>query len=146
MGRSVDVLVVPVLVVPVVVDSVVLAFELVKIVIARSGIVWLPEFSTDRVRFVFSASCCLLGKSALTIETGKLPSGSLASCRLPPHDATPTARSTPRTPIPIRLRAFRERAVEALSSKGAGNIPRTLPPPIRLRLTTCGDFLAGSYA
>ncbi len=61
-------------------DSLVLALELVKIVIARSGIVWSPVFATARVRFVFWASCCLLGKSALTIETGKLPSGSLASC------------------------------------------------------------------
>src|SRR3954453_8792001 len=75
------------------------------------------------------------------METGKLPSGSLASWRLPPQDATPAARSSPTTPIPIRLRAFRGRAVEALSSKGAGNIPRTLPPPIRLRIASSGDFL-----
>ena len=122
-----------------------LAFEVVKIVIARFGIAVSPEFSTARVRFVFSASFCLLGKSALTIETGKLPSGSFASCRVPPQDATPAARSTPRNPIPIRLRAFRGRAVGALSSKGAGNIPRTLPPPIRLRIGSSGDFLGGSY-
>ena len=71
---------VPVLVVPVVVvDSPVVAFELVKIVIARFGIVWSPEFSTASVRFVVWASFCLLGKSALMIETGKLPSGSFAS-------------------------------------------------------------------
>ena len=74
-------LVVPVLVVPVVVvvDALVLAFEVVKIVIARFGMAVSPEFSTANVRLVFCASCCLLGKSALTIETGKFPSGSLAS-------------------------------------------------------------------
>ena len=48
-------------------DSLVLAFEVVKIVIARSGIVLSPVFATERVRFVFCASCCLLGKFALTI-------------------------------------------------------------------------------
>jgi hypothetical protein len=70
------VLVVPVVELP---DSPVLAFELVKIVIARSGISRSPEFATVRVRLVFSASFWLLGKSALTIWTGKLPSGSFAS-------------------------------------------------------------------
>src|SRR3954453_7153322 len=110
-------------------------------VIGRFGIVLSPELATASVRFVFSASFCLLGKSALTIETGKLPSGSFASCRVPPQDATPAARSTPRIPIPIRLRAFRGRAVEALSSKGAGNIPRTLPPPIRLCAAQFRGFL-----
>src|SRR3954453_3520574 len=114
-------------------------------VIGRFGIVLSPELATASVRFVFSASFCLLGKSALTIETGKLPSGSFASCRLPPQEATPAARTTPRIPIPIRLRAFRERAVEALSSKGARNIPRTLLAQFRLRLTSCGDFLGRSY-
>ena len=77
--------------------SPVLAFEVVKIVIARFGIVLSPEFSTASVRFVFWASRCLLGNSALTIETGKLPSGSFASWRLPPHAATPAARSTRET-------------------------------------------------
>ena len=114
-------------------------------VIARSGIALSPVFSTASVRFVFWASFCLLGKFALTIGTGKSPSGSFASWRLPPQEATPAARSTPRTPIPIRLRAFRERAVEALSSKGAGNIPRTLPPPIRLCPASSGDFLGRGY-
>jgi hypothetical protein len=31
----------------------VVAFEVVKIVIARLGIAWSPEFATARVRFVF---------------------------------------------------------------------------------------------
>jgi hypothetical protein len=68
-GSSCVVLEVPVLVVPVVVVPVplVLAFEVVKIVIDRSGIVLSPEFETASVRFVFRASACLLGKSALTI-------------------------------------------------------------------------------
>jgi len=65
---------VPVLVVPVVVvvDSPVLAFEVVKMVIARSGIVLSPELSTANVRFVFSASFCLLGKSRAHDGDGKI--------------------------------------------------------------------------
>jgi hypothetical protein len=60
---------VPVLVVPVLeeLDSLVLAFEFVKIVTARSGISLSPVFATERVRFVFCANCFLLGKFALTI-------------------------------------------------------------------------------
>ena len=143
MGRSFVVEVVPVPVVPVVVSSAPgFSFEAVKIVMARLGIVLSPEFATARVRLVFWASCCLLGKSALTIWTGKSPDGSFASCRVPPQEAIPAARSTPKIPIPIRLRAFEGPAVEALSSKAAGNIPRTVPPSFRLRIVSSGDFSA----
>ena len=139
MGSS-WVLPVPVLVVPVLeeVGSLVLASELVKIVIARSGISLSPVFATERVRFVFSASFCLLGKLALTIWTGKSPSGSFASWRSPPHEATTAATRTAANPIPTRLRALTAGAVEALSSKGAGNIARTLPTPFGLRIGTSG--------
>src|SRR5436190_19588885 len=75
-----EVLVVPVVAV-VVVDSPLFAFDVVKIVIARSGIVLSPVFSTDRVRLVFWARSCLLGNPALTMRTGKSPDGSVTSWR-----------------------------------------------------------------
>ena len=49
-------------------------------------------------------------------------------------------RATARARSRARLRALRGRAVEALSSKGAGNIPRTLPPPFQLRIVSSGGF------
>src|SRR5205823_1772827 len=75
--------------------------------------------------------------------TGKLPSGSVASCREPPQATRPAASSTAIIPIPIQiqLRAFRGPAVEALSSKGAGNIPRTLPPNLSPGIATTGGFV-----
>jgi hypothetical protein len=133
-----------VLVLPVVEEpaSPVPALRLVKIVIARSGIVFSPMFATVRVRFVFSTSFCLLGKSALTIWTGKSPDGSSASCRSPPPQAEiPTTERATRRPIPRRLRTLWGQAVQTLSSKGAGNIPRTLPPPLQLRLSSSGGFM-----
>src|SRR5512132_1681170 len=87
--------------------SLVLAFEVVKIVIARSGIVLSPVFATERVRVVFSASVCLLGKSALTIWTGKLPDGSSTSWRSPPpQPEMPAAERATRSPIPRQLRTL----------------------------------------
>ena len=124
-----------------------LAFEVVKIVIARSGIALSPVFATERVRFVFCASCCLLGKFGADDLDREVALWLVRVLALAPAaGGDPRRLRAPPNPIPTRLRALTARAVEALSSKGAGNIPRTLPPPFRLRIVSSGGFLADAEA
>ena len=123
--------------------------ELVKIVIARSGISLSPVFATERVRFVFCQLLLLWEVRAHDLNRGsRPPARSRIPALAPPHEATPhriRATAKPRSrhacgPSPAR-------AVEALSSKGAANIARTLlariPP---LRIVSSGGFAGAGFS
>ena len=75
--------------------------RVVKIVIARSGIVSSPVFRTERVRLVFWARRWFVGKSAFVTWTGNSPEGSSWRSR-PRPEATPVARSVAIAPTATR--------------------------------------------
>jgi len=144
-GSSSGALVVPVLVVPVVVvvDTPVLAFEVVKMV-DREVRDRLVAGVLDRQRQVRVLREFLLAREVRADDGDGEISSVVCVWRLPPQEATPAARSTPRTD-PDSSAAFRERAVRSALLQRPRATTTHPTSPIRLCPPSSGISLGRGY-
>src|SRR5436309_8222314 len=99
------------------------------IVTATSGIIFVPALRTEITRWVCCASRCEAGKVAVVTSTGKLPTGSFASCRPALPQALSASATATAAILPLLLTLHR------LTAAGTYH----LSAPAHAGSARCGD-------